>query len=278
MQTIYDDDLLVGLERLAVESAQAAAAFVRERPDDLGTASKSSRTDVVTVVDSGSERLLVERISAARPDDGFYGEEEADALATSELTWVLDPVDGTVNFLYGYPLYAVSVAVVEGDPRVPGAWRPLAGAVANVPDGTVFHARLGGGAHLLRDGVDERLRVNEGRDTGTSLVATGFGYDAAKRRRQARVLMEVLPQVRDIRRGGSAALDLCHVAAGLLDGYYEMGVNPWDVAAGWLVLLEAGGVMTGAHGAPPSTECVVAAGASLHPALLEIVEGGLEHF
>lgn len=272
------DDELSELERLAVESAQEAAQLVRRRPADFGVEVKSSRTDVVTVVDAASERLLVERIHARRPQDGFYGEEGVDAHATSQLTWVLDPIDGTVNFLYDYPLYAVSVAVVEGDPRVPGAWRPVAGAVADVPAGTVYHARSGGGAYLLHNGHDEKLAVTRSADLGTSLIATGFGYDAEKRGRQARVLMHVLPQIRDIRRGGSAALDLCHVAQGRLDGYYEMGINPWDMAAGWLVLTEAGGLAAGAHSAPPSSDCVIAAGKTLHPGLAALVEEGLRHF
>lgn len=276
--TNLSDDELVELERLAVESAQEAAQLVRRRPDDFGVEVKSSRTDVVTVVDAASERLLVERIRAIRPQDGFYGEEEVDASATSPLTWVLDPIDGTVNFLYDYPMYAVSVAVVEGDPRLPGAWRPVAAAVADVPAGTVYHARRGGGAYLLQGGHDDKLSVTRSSDIGTSLIATGFGYDAEKRGRQARVLMHVLPQIRDIRRGGSAALDLCHVAQGRLDGYYEMGINPWDMAAGWLVLTEAGGLASGAHGAPPSSECVVAAGKMLHPVLVDLVEEGLKHF
>ncbi|WP_168581363.1 inositol monophosphatase family protein [Gephyromycinifex aptenodytis] len=276
--TQLSHDELVELERIAIESALEAAELVRQRPDDLGIEVKSSRTDVVTLVDAASEKLLVQRIRELRPQDGFYGEEEADTRAQSPLTWVLDPIDGTVNFLYDYPLYAVSVAVVEGDPRIPGQWRPIAGAVADVPAGSVYHARTGGGAYLRRDGNDERLSVTGSSDLGTSLVATGFGYDAQKRGRQARVLMHVLPQIRDIRRGGSAALDLCHVAQGRLDGYYEMGINPWDMAAGWLVLTEAGGLATGAHGAPPSSECVIAAGATLHPALAELVQDGLQHF
>lgn len=277
MAHLCDDDL-AELEQLAIESAQEAAQLVRRRPDDFGVELKSSRTDVVTVVDATSERLLVERIHARRPHDGFYGEEGVDDTATSALTWVLDPIDGTVNFLYDYPMYAVSVAVVEGDPRLAGAWRPVAGAVADVPAGTVYHARRGGGAYLLENGHDEKIAVTRSADLGTSLVATGFGYDAEKRGRQARVLMHVLPRIRDIRRGGSAALDLCHVAHGRLDGYYEMGINAWDMAAGWLVLTEAGGLAAGAHGGPPSSDCVIAAGRTLHPVLTALVEEGLQHF
>ena len=185
----------------------------------------------------------------------------------------MDPIDGTVNYLYGFPQYAVSIALVEGDPQTPGAWRPVVGAVADAVSGVVHHARLGGGAFTRSvEGVETRLSVSKSDDLATSLVATGFGYDAEKRVRQAHALAEIIGHVRDIRRGGSAALDLCHVAAGRVDAYYEMGINPWDMAAGWLVLTEAGGWCSGAAGSAPSKQCVMAGAPGIRAEFTALVD------
>jgi myo-inositol-1(or 4)-monophosphatase len=248
---------------------EAGRLIVDDRPADLGVAkTKSTATDIVTVMDQRAQDLLRKRLSAARPHDGFFGEEEGGAEARSSITWVVDPIDGTVNYLYGVPAYAVSVAAVVGDPRVPGAWEPVAGAVANPVTGELFHARRGGGARLQR-GSDESvtLALSEPPDLAQALIGTGFGYAADRRAWQASVLLEVIPHIRDIRRIGSAALDICGVAAGTLDGYYERGLNPWDMAAAWLVLTEAGGVFTGLDGEAPHSSMVVAAAPGLHPAL-----------
>lgn len=277
---VPDGTDLAALEEFAVDCAAAAGAFIEEaRPAELRVATKSSETDPVTQMDSAAERLLRERIAAARPDDACHGEEEEATRGTTGLTWVIDPIDGTVNYVYGYPFYSVSVAVVTGDVTTPGAWRPVAGAVAHPRAGLVYHARRGGGA-FARDasGRDEPVRVSGAVDLPTSLIATGFGYDADKRRAQGKALVPVLPRVRDIRRGGSAALDLCHVASGLLDGYYEMGINAWDMAAGWLILTEAGGLLTGLDGRPPSPDLIVGAGQPLHQALHDLVAEALAAF
>lgn len=277
---------LRALEKLAIDVAAEAARFVVERrAAELQVTTKSSDVDIVTVMDSRSQELIAARLRAARPRDAFFGEEEAadgrtdqappgtTEPAGSGLTWVVDPIDGTVNYLYGFPQYAVSVALVQGDPTVPGEWRPVVGAVADAVAGRVHHARLRGGAWTRTvDGADEPVHVSDATDLATSLVGTGFGYDAAKRGRQARALAELIPHVRDIRRGGSAALDLCHVAAGRLDGYYEMGINPWDMAGGWIVLTEAGGTCTGAQGEPPSSDCVIAAAPGIAEALTRAVD------
>lgn len=275
--------LPVGLRRdlgdLAAELAAEAGALIRDsRPDRLGVAAtKSTELDVVTVMDSRSEHLLRERIAAARPEDGVLGEEDGLEVGSSGLTWVVDPIDGTVNYLYDLPAYAVSVAVVLGDPTVPGAWTPVAGAVAHPRTGELFRAAAGLGARLERlDGAEDPLvlTVTDVTDLALALVATGFSYDRGIRHEQAAVLADLLPRVRDVRRMGAAALDLCHVAAGRVDGYYERCVQAWDIAAGLVVLTEAGGVATGAgDGIPPSPELVVAAGPSLHPLLLEAVSG-----
>ncbi|KRF29674.1 inositol monophosphatase family protein [Phycicoccus sp. Soil802] len=269
-----DDATLEGLEALAVEVAvEAGRLIVDERPPNLGVSkTKSTATDVVTVMDQRAQDLLRTRLQEARPQDGFLGEEEGGTDGRSAITWVVDPIDGTVNYLYGIPSYSVSVAAVVGDPTVPGAWRPVAGAVFNPVTGELFRARAGGGARLEGGRAPERrLELAEPPSLGHALVGTGFGYDTARRQWQATVLMDVLPEVRDIRRIGSAALDICAVAAGSLDAYYERGLNPWDMAAAWLVLVEAGGVFSGLGGEPPSDRMVVAAAPTLHTALHEVV-------
>jgi myo-inositol-1(or 4)-monophosphatase len=260
--TVPDGLPLEELERLACEVArEAGRLIVEERPPTLGVAkTKSSATDVVTVMDQRAQDLLRERLRSARPEDGFLGEEEGGGSGTSGLTWVVDPIDGTVNYLYGIPAYAVSVAAVVGDAATPGRWRPVVGAVFDPERGHLFHARLGGGAWRVAEGSEpEPLRVGDQADLSHALVGSGFGYEARVRVWQTRVLLEVIPHIRDIRRIGSAALDLCHVADGALDAYFERGLNEWDMAAGWLVLTEAGGRFGGLDGAPPAQAMVVAA-------------------
>jgi myo-inositol-1(or 4)-monophosphatase len=265
---------LPALERLAVDVALEAGRFiVDERPAGLGVAdTKSSATDIVTVMDQGCERLLRSLIDAARPDDAILGEEDGASPGTSGITWVVDPIDGTVNYLYEIPAYCVSVGAVVGDATRPGAWRPVAGAVHNPISGEMFHARAGGGAHLVTQEGRRDLRVSTATTLGQSLVATGFGYRAEVRERQAAVLAQLIPGVRDIRRIGSAALDLCAVAAGRLDAYYETGLNPWDLAAGWLIATEAGALVSGLGGRAPSQDMVVAAGPRVHQLLVDRLE------
>jgi myo-inositol-1(or 4)-monophosphatase len=227
-------------ERLATE----AADFVRRRRTevfgdsgpDAGAAvrAKSTPTDPVTVVDTETERLLRVRLAELRPGEHILGEEEGGSTGGREgLTWVLDPIDGTVNFVYGIETYAVSVGVQRD-----GA--SLAGAVANVPTGDVYSAALDHGARVQRAGVTTPLRVGAAVELSMSLVGTGFSYAPEQRIRQAEILTRLLPVVRDVRRMGSCALDLCMVAAGRLDAYYEDGVHVWDWAAGALIAAEAG--------------------------------------
>ena len=226
MATVPDSLPLAELESLAVEvAAEAARLIVDERPEELGVErTKSSATDVVTVMDQRAQDLIRGRLRAARPSDGFLGEEEGGSATSSEVTWVVDPIDGTVNYLYGIPAYAVSVAAVVGDPAVPGEWTPVAGAVVDPERGRTFRARLGGGAWMSVAGAEDvRLGVGRQSDLAQALVGTGFGYESGVRRWQAQVLADVIPHVRDIRRFGSAALDLCHVADGSLDAYFERG-------------------------------------------------------
>jgi myo-inositol-1(or 4)-monophosphatase len=264
-----DGVTVTALRDLAVRLATAAGALVREgRPDRVVVAAtKSSDVDPVTVMDRASEELLREMIAAERPDDAILGEEGDDVAGTSGLTWVLDPIDGTVNYLYGVASWAVSVAVVAGPPE-PGSWTVLAGCVHSVADGRTWSAGLGEGA--TRDGAPVRLGAPA--SLSTSLVGTGFGYDAGRRAHQAQVLTQVLPKIRDIRRLGSAAIDLCLLADGSIDLYYERGLNPWDMAAGAVVATEAGAVVTGLRGGPAGTAMTVAGPAELVAQLVEILE------
>jgi myo-inositol-1(or 4)-monophosphatase len=222
-------------------------------------ATKSSPVDIVTEADRAAERLIFERLMAARPDDGFLGEEGASAESTSGVVWVVDPIDGTVNFLYGIPHYAVSIAAdVDGE--------TVAGVVVNVHTGELFTATRGGGSFF--DGTP--LRLGEPGPLSQRLVGTGFNYVADVKVRQTVAVAAMLHEVRDIRRMGSAALDLCSVACGRLDAYVEEGLNPWDRAAGGLVATEAGARLEerpGVGGNP----CLVCAPASGFEEFAELV-------
>ncbi len=253
-------ELLALAEEVARE---AGRLIVDERPHGLAvSATKSTTTDIVTEMDQRSEQLIVDRITAARPDDGFLGEEGAARAGSSGVSWVIDPIDGTVNYLYEIPAYAVSVAARLGDDVV-------AGAVVNPVSGEVWTALSGEGAWL--DG--RRLRLADPPPLEMALVATGFGYDPRRRARQAEILQVVLPLVRDVRRAGAASLDLCAVATGRVDGYYEQGLKPWDLAAGGLVAREAGADVTGLRGSAAGEAMVVAARPPLSAALLGLLEG-----
>lgn len=227
MTTVADPTELLDL---AVRAARAAGAELMSRYGRIqGLESKSSVTDPVSDADRAAEQMLVDLITGERPDDGLLGEEGADRPSRSGIRWVLDPLDGTVNYLYQLDNFSVSVAAEDGR----GA---LVGVVHNPATGRTFQAVRGAGATV--DGV--ALHVNDPVRLDRALVATGFGYDAERRRAQGALVAALLPRIRDIRRLGSAALDLCAVAAGAVDGYFEEGVQAWDVAAGGLIAREAG--------------------------------------
>ncbi len=211
------------------------------------------------------EDLIRGRIAAARPDDGFLGEESGAERGASGLTWVVDPIDGTVNYAYGIPHYAVSIAVVEGEPH-PEDWDALVGVVFSPAVDELFRAERGGGAWL----GESRIAVSDPTDAG-ALLATGFGYDPATHAGDLARLARIMPVARDIRRAGAASLDLAYVAAGRLDGYVERGLQPWDHAAGALLVREAGGVVGGLPGEAPSRAMTIAASSALHAALSERV-------
>jgi myo-inositol-1(or 4)-monophosphatase len=228
------------LKAIAVRVAEEAADLVRQARAAMLTGeavqvdTKSTETDVVTAVDRASERLIRERLAELRPGEGVLGEEEGGAAADGErVTWVVDPIDGTVNFLYGLPGFAVSVAAQIGGVSV-------AGAVVEPASGRCWTAVRGQGAWL--DG--RRLHVSSPQRLEMTLVGTGFSYDPVRRARQAKVVAELVPRVRDIRRAGAASLDLCAVAAGWLDAYAEHGLHRWDWAAGALIAAEAGALVT----------------------------------
>ncbi|MFD3675583.1 inositol monophosphatase family protein [Streptomyces sp. NPDC058613] len=261
---MISEELKAELLDVGLEAARQAGELLRDgRPADLAVAAtKSSPIDVVTEMDIAAEKLITGILAGRRPEDGLLGEEGADVQGTSGVRWVVDPLDGTVNYLYGLPDWSVSIAAeYRGETVV--------GIVAVPMRGETFHALLGGGAWL----GGRRLACRAAAPLDQALVATGFAYIQARRARQAAVGQRIIPLVRDIRRGGSAAVDLCDVAAGRLDGYYERGLNPWDLAAGDLIAREAGAVTGGRPGKPASGELALAATpavfASLQPLLDE---------
>jgi myo-inositol-1(or 4)-monophosphatase len=223
-------------------------------------ATKSSPTDVVTAMDRAAERLIVSRLLAARPGDGLLGEEGAAREGTSGVRWVIDPIDGTVNYLYQLPNWSVCIAAEV-------AATVIAGVVVDGPRAVVWSAVRGGGAY--RDAT--AVRCSQQSELSQALVATGFGYAAQRRAFQAGVLTTVLPRVRDIRRFGSAALDLCATAAGLVDAYYEQGLQPWDLAAAGLIATEAGCRVGGLRGRPAGEALVLAAPPALFDPLHDLL-------
>ncbi len=253
---------------LAISVAREGAELAARRRTEPVTiaATKSSPVDVVTAVDREVEALIRARIAEARPGDGFLGEESYADSGSTGLTWVVDPIDGTVNFLYGLPLYAVSVAVVEGGTD-PTSWTALAGCVVNAASGEVYAAERGQGATL--DGTP--ISVSDPASLSTSLMVTGFGYDAAVRAEQGAAAARLLPRIRDLRRSGTCAIDLCWVAAGHADGYWERGVHSWDFAAGAIIAQEAGATVS--ITAAPSGELRVIASA---PAIADDLAAALD--
>ncbi|MFF0609693.1 inositol monophosphatase family protein [Nocardia tengchongensis] len=287
--TNTDTSDIAELRRVAVLLAETAAAHVRERrPQVFGPGahatdavqSKSTPTDPVTIVDTETEQLVRKLVAELRPGDLVVGEEDGGAIADDpELVhWVVDPIDGTVNFVYGIPSYSVSVAAVRDG-------RPVAGAVADVAHAVTYSAGLGLGAQRADSspdgaapgGVPVPLHANRVDAASMALVATGFAYATERRTRQGELVGRVLPHIRDIRRFGSAALDLCAVAEGRTDAYYEHGLNLWDWAAGALIATEAGARLI----LPPRLDSPGAAGdlvSAAAPAIADELFGLFERF
>ncbi len=230
------------LRSLAAELVTRTAEKITAKRAELGdmrafASTKSSAVDPVTVVDTAAEAFIADELERLRPGDGLVGEEGNERASTSGVSWIVDPIDGTVNFLYGLPHYAVSVAaVVDG--------RPVAGAVINVATGTLYDAAEREGATVTVGGETLPLQASATSDVETTLLATGFSYSSHRRAQQIEILGRLMAQVRDVRRMGSAALDLCALAAGHVDLYYEHGIHSWDYAAGAIIAREAGAVVT----------------------------------
>jgi myo-inositol-1(or 4)-monophosphatase len=263
--TSTPDELLAVAVRIAREAAATASRMRAEAIHDVQT--KSTDTDVVTAADTAVERQVVEALRTERPGDTVLGEEYGDTEGSSRTRWILDPIDGTVNYLYGIPAYAVSLAA-EVDGVV------LAGVVHNPATGDEWTATLGGGA--WRDG--RRLTGSAREMLDQALVGTGFGYDSARRAHQGAVFAGLITRIRDIRRIGAASVDLCLAAEGRLDAYFEKGLNHWDHAAGGLVATEAGLRVSGLDGATAGPDMLVAAPPALfgplHDALVELDAAG----
>jgi len=243
---------------LALTIARSAGELLMNRPASWELTSKTTAIDIATQMDHASEKLIVDAIQAARPDDGIIGEEGTSRVSRSGLTWVIDPVDGTVNYFYGLPGWNISIAVKDEIGTLVG--------VVHAPTLTsTWHATRTGGAFF--NGVT--VACNNPVELNRALVATGFAYEVSDRHNQIEIVNHLLPRIRDIRRIGAAATDLCMVATGMIDGYVETGLKEWDLAAGSLIAREAGAVVT-TH-AWRGLELTIAAGADLHARLsLEI--------
>lgn len=249
------------LLELARDCAANAAAFLVQGWDErCVVATKSSDTDVVTQMDRDSEAMLVQAILATRPDDGIIGEEGGRRKGTSGVTWVIDPLDGTVNYLYGFPSWAVSVGVlVDSVPTVGVVHAPALGSVWTGIAGD-FAEHNGHRIHV--GGIDSLERA---------MIATGFGYQPSARAEQGKIVAELLPTIRDIRRAGAAAVDMCWVAQGVVDAYFERGTHIWDRAAAMAICSGAGAVVGGLDGGVAQDTMTIAA----NPALFEALRGRL---
>lgn len=256
-----DKGLQAELLTLATEIAHKAGNLLSQRPDTFDINQKSSAVDFATQMDIASEKLIVDSIVRVRPDDGIFGEEGSDRTGTSGITWVIDPLDGTVNYFYGMPGWNVSIAVKDSDgvqvgvvyaPTVGGLWQGVRGG------GSTYNGKA--------------IACNDPVPLDRALIATGLSYDIARRTEQAELISRLIPQIRDIRRNGAAAVDLCMVAMGALDAYYEKGTKEWDHAAGGLIAQEAGALVTGRRGGAAGEEMVIAAGPTLHAQLVREID------
>jgi myo-inositol-1(or 4)-monophosphatase len=251
----------------ALAIASAAGELLAARPDALEISTKSTATDVVTHMDKLAEELLVSRIRAERPLDGILGEEGADVESQSGRMWVIDPLDGTVNYLYNLPFWAVSVGLVDVATN-----HGLVGAVVAPTLGKAWVAAHNQGAFVLSTDASRPIGVSDCSTIDRALIGTGFGYSQERRASQGRVIKTLLPGLRDIRRMGSCAIDLCLLAEGHLDAFYERGVNPWDHAAGGVIAREAGARVSGLRDKQESDEMLVAANPVLHALLVRELE------
>ena len=254
--TTPSDVLLAQLLERARSAARAASELLLRPPTDLVVEAKSTPTDAVTVMDKRSEQLLVSFLLDGREEDGVLGEEGADRPGTSGFRWVIDPIDGTVNYLYGLPGWSVCVGLeYEGE--------PIVGVVAAPTYDVTYFAAKGMGAFRETAAGIAPVVPSTVTEMSMALTATGFGYAASRRAFQAGILCELLPEIRDIRRAGSAAIDICWVADGKVDAFYEKGLNPWDFTAASVVAAEVGVVLAGLDGRGPNPDLTIAANPDL---------------
>lgn len=248
------------LLKLAESVARAAGSHLMNRPSSFTFTEKSSVVDFATQMDQQSEELIVKQLLAARADDGIIAEEGAAKPSKSGITWVIDPLDGTVNYLYGLPGWNVSIAAKDKDgvlvgvvyaPSINGFWSAIRG------EGAKYNGN--------------KIKCNDPVTLDKSLLATGFAYDLNLRVSQGETMAKLLPKIRDLRRNGAAAVDLCYVAMGAIDGYFEGSLKEWDYAAGGLIATEAGAVISGRGGRAADSDLVVCAGPALHAQLLPLI-------
>ncbi|MFN6292217.1 MAG: inositol monophosphatase family protein [Candidatus Nanopelagicaceae bacterium] len=256
--------LAMELLNLAESIALKAGSLLVNRPSKFDLDEKSGVFDFATQMDHESEKLIVSEILAARPDDGLIGEEGANRESKSGVTWVIDPIDGTVNYLYDIPGWCISIAAKDRDGG-------LAGVVYSPATQSLWKAHRGGGAFLNGNPI----KCNDPVVLNRALVGSGFAYDLEKRKIQAALIARLLPEIRDLRRLGACAVDMCHVASGSLDAYFEAGVNEWDYAAAGLIATEAGAMISIDTGIwNGEKNMVIVAGPALHPALSAQIRAG----
>lgn len=250
-----EQSLIKQLESMALEIAKATGnLLVNDRPRDLSVSTKTSETDIVTAMDKAAELFIVEQINSKRPDDIFIGEEGSanESSTPSNVKWIVDPIDGTVNYLHRHPIWSVSIGVkVDEVTQVGVVHAPLLGET--------YLAVKGDGAFLINESGKQKIKVTRNTTLAHTLVATGFSYEKEKRKKHGQIILQISDQVRDFRRDGSAAIDLCMVGLGRVDAYFETGLHPWDYTAGALFVEEAGGITGGLPGAPLSDELAIAA-------------------
>ena len=255
------------LLELALDIAKSTShILVNERPTNMVFESKSTPVDLVTEMDKKAEQHIVERVKEVRPNDSFLGEEgmAVPPQNPSNVKWIIDPIDGTVNYFYNHPYWAVSIGIeIDGELQV--------GVVAAPMLHEIFYALKGQGAYIEHDGKKTKLKTNQGAPIDKALVATGFGYNPERRKKQGAMLAEMVVHARDTRRAGAAAIDFCYVAAGRLDAYYEFGLYPWDYSAGALIVKEAGGLVGGLTGQELGGDWSIAANADLFVPIQKLV-------
>jgi len=252
---------------LAMAIAKGAGELLLTRPEHMQIDTKSSATDVVTQMDRSAEAYIVAQLTKHRPDDAILGEEGANSQGSSGLQWVIDPIDGTVNYLHQIPHWCVSIGLKDlksGD--------SIAGVIYAPVYDQMYISSQGLGSWVIEQGSPRILQVSNCTELSSAVIGTGFGYSSARRESQARVLTQVLPRVADIRRLGSCAIDLCLVADGVLDGYYERGVNDWDHAAGELIAREAGAISSGLRGNKVGNDMIVVTTPAINADLIAILE------